>query len=196
MRLNSYSNLSQLGLTSSATTDNIIDALAARYPAMLSTAMFKSDYPNIKFGSTGQRHVYTVIFGASGYVSIQDNDVSNGITYFCGHYGTNYTAWTSSKPMWKLVGNGLGTGTLSIPAGAEEIMIKTNINSNDIILTQHIPVIALYTTSQSFRVGYYQTSTNGSGAIYNITTTGVTFNNAFLNGATVTTTTAWSVYYR
>lgn len=93
LKWKTYSSLPQLGLSTSAKLDNIIDALNSRAPATLICPMYKADFPNISFGSTGAKHIITVTSGTQGYVSLQDHDISTGIVYTCSHYGSMYTPW-------------------------------------------------------------------------------------------------------
>ena len=91
-----YNAVSQLGLNNACTTDQLIIALQQNTgKQILCFAAFRSDYPNLRFGGTGKKHVYTIKYLLNGYVSITDDDISNGITYYCGHDGTNYSTWTS-----------------------------------------------------------------------------------------------------
>lgn len=69
----------------------------------------------------------------------------------------------------------------------------------DIILTGIIPYNILYPNTgkaQSYRIGYYQTSTNGSGAIFTANRSTFQFLNAFLNQSDVTSKTSWSLWYK
>lgn len=100
---------------------------------------------------------------------------------------------------WKHLANKAGAGSVTIPSGARELSIKANIGvsgSNDIVLTLHLVTGELHEASQSYRTGYYQTSTNGCGAMFNISKSTVAFSNAFVNGETVTDSTSWTVSYR
>ena len=60
---------------------------------------------------------------------------------------------------------------MNLPVSFSELFIKVNISNLDIILTGVIPYNILYSSSekaQSYRIGYYQTSPNGSGAIFTV----------------------------
>lgn len=92
-----YSSLGQLGLDTNATITDIINALKGKEPAMVSIPMWRSDFPNLGFASSGQRHVIEIVFPVFGYISIHDHDISNGVSYFRGHYGENYSQWTSTN---------------------------------------------------------------------------------------------------
>lgn len=66
-------------------------------------------------------------------------------------------------------------------------------------MTGVIPYNILYSSSekaQSYRIGYYQTSANGSGAIFTANKSHFQFLNAFLNQSDVTNKTTWSVWYK
>ena len=103
----------------------------------------------------------------------------------------------TGKLTWKRIGNKsiIGAGSMTIPAGASELIIKANLGYN-IIIDILIPVAFLMTTEQSYRGGYYQNGSNGGMADFKCTNSKVTFNSAFLNSSAVTTTTEWVVYYR
>lgn len=103
----------------------------------------------------------------------------------------------NSKLIWKRIGSTsvTGTGSVTIPAGASELIIKANLEYN-IIIDILIPVAFLDSTEQSYRGGYYQNGSNGGMADFKCTSSKVTFNNAFLNANSVLSTTKWVVYYR
>ena len=103
----------------------------------------------------------------------------------------------NGKLTWKRIGSTsvTGTGSVTIPAGASELIIKANLGYN-IIIDILIPVAFLSSTEQSYRGGYYQNGSNGAMADFKCTTSRITLNNAFLNGSSVVSTTEWVVYYR
>ncbi|TCL59555.1 collagen triple helix repeat protein [Kineothrix alysoides] len=94
-----FKNVAEIGLNNSCTMDQIISALTSEGYAMLITPMFKSDFPNVSFAGTGMRHLIKVECPFSGYVAITDYDISNGVSYFRGHDGNNYTNWSSTNPI-------------------------------------------------------------------------------------------------
>ena len=98
---------------------------------------------------------------------------------------------------WKKISSAAitGVGSVTIPSNARELVIKANIGYN-IIIDIPIPVAFLLTTEQSYRGGYYQNNSNGAMADFECNTSTIKFNNAFLNGNFVTTTTEWIAYYR
>ena len=56
-----FSRVDQLGLTTACTSMDIIRALQSKGNySMLTFPAFRSDFPNLSFGSTSQRHLYTV----------------------------------------------------------------------------------------------------------------------------------------
>lgn len=98
-----------------------------------------------------------------------------------------------------LVSNRTGNSTVNLPGSFSELFIKVNISNLDIILTGVIPYNILYSSSekaQSYRIGYYQTSSNGSGAIFTVNKSYFQFLNAFLNQSDVTSITTWSIWYK
>lgn len=103
----------------------------------------------------------------------------------------------TGKLTWKRIGSTsvTGTGSVTIPTGASELIIKANLGYN-IIIDILIPVAFLGSTEQSYRGGYYQNGSNGGMADFKCTSSKVTFNSAFLNANSVTTTAEWVVYYR
>ena len=118
-------------------------------------------------------------------------------SFWCSCGGTApYGCELNSKLQWKRTGAvTTGTGAVTIPSDASEVIIKANIGSN-IIIDIPIPVAFLVTTEQSYRGGYYQNGSNGAMADFKCTTSKVTINNVYLNGSAVTATTTWVVYYR
>ena len=100
----------------------------------------------------------------------------------------------TGKLTWKRIGSTsvTGTGSVTIPAGASELIIKANLGYN-IIIDILIPVAFLGSTEQSYRGGYYQNGSNGGMADFRCTSSKVTFNNAFLNANSVATTAEWVV---
>lgn len=96
-------------------------------------------------------------------------------------------------------------GVVANASAYDEILIKGEIASSSItglFVMIHIPIIALTTTNQAFRGGWYQNATgNYGGAIYfnarkNGDSIEVSLYLAYLNGETVTSTSKGTIYYR
>lgn len=96
-------------------------------------------------------------------------------------------------------------GVVEKASAYDEILIKGEIASSSIsglFVMIHIPIIALTTTNQAFRGGWYQNATgNYGGAIYfnarkNGDTIEVSLYLAYLNGEPVTSTSSGTIYYR
>ena len=76
-----YSSLSQIGLTASATWDQILIKLA--------------DGTGIKFAAwkSSNRQLITVCRLYSGYSTIEVWDIDNNVRHFTAHNGDNYRPW-------------------------------------------------------------------------------------------------------
>lgn len=148
---------------------------------MVNVLFSRTNDPNTKPITDGQ-----LIFDTSG----------NGKMYL-DNGSTRLEMGGASKLAWKMIGSThtIGTGSVTIPTSASELIIKANIGYN-IIIDIPIPVAFLMATEQSYRGGYFQNGSNGGMADFKCTKSKVTFNSAFLNGSAVTTTTEWVVYYR
>lgn len=112
---------------------------------------------------------------------------------------------------WRKIGEAnYYTGTqgsaISIPENFSELNIKVNINGQNIICALNVCKEDLYASdTQSFRTGYFLNVTkdqsgnlqvSGGCADFAISQSSINLSYAFLNGAQVTSTTTWSVYYR
>lgn len=97
---------------------------------------------------------------------------------------------------WKFLYSKVGIGSTTIPSNAREIIIKINVNSQDIVLHLDFSTGELDDSIQSYRVGYYQTSEIGCGAVFDVNTSSITLVGAFLNNKVVTSNTEWAVRYR
>ena len=130
-----------------------------------------------------------VQLAASGQMSISSN--ASGVVTF-------------KAPIWKVANSGnayTGTGTACTIASTEgtvtDICIMANINNGGVWVSVNIPGAMLTTTnSGTFRAGYFQNSTNGGAAYFTCSSRSINLNLAYLNGATVTSTTKWYVYYK
>lgn len=54
--------------------------------------------------------MYTVKVALHGYVSVIDEDISNGISYYCGHDGNNFSNWNSGLIKFKVATYSVGCG--------------------------------------------------------------------------------------
>ena len=61
----------------------------------LTTAAWKSDYPNLSNPCTGSRQLITVCRSYSGYSTIEVWDIDNNVRHFTAHNGDNYRPWKS-----------------------------------------------------------------------------------------------------
>ena len=86
-----YSSLSQIGLTASATWDQILTKLADG--TGIKFAAWKSDYPNLSNPCTSNRQSITVCRLYSGYSTIEVWDIDNNVRHFTAHNGDNYRPW-------------------------------------------------------------------------------------------------------
>lgn len=86
-----YSSLSQIGLTASATWDQILTKLADG--TGIKFAAWKSDYPNLSNPCTSNRQLITVCRLYSGYSTIEVWDIGNNVRHFTSHDGNNYKPW-------------------------------------------------------------------------------------------------------
>lgn len=88
-----YSQVSQIGLsdTSTITFDQILTTIT-NY-SILEFAAFKTDYPALNLPGAGQRHKVKVVYPLSGYVYLEDIDLSNNVIYTNRHDGNNYSEW-------------------------------------------------------------------------------------------------------
>ena len=86
-----YSSLSQIGLTASATWDQILTKLADG--TGIKFAAWKSDYPNLSNPCTSNRQLITVCRLYSGYSTIEVWDIDNNVRHFTAHNGDNYRPW-------------------------------------------------------------------------------------------------------
>lgn len=95
LRWNIYNNVAQLGLDTNCTTDQIIDKLAEKGTgSMLIMAAFRpAEYPNMHWASTEGQHMYTVKCLSPDYVSLIDEDISNGVLHYCTYFSGNYSPW-------------------------------------------------------------------------------------------------------
>ena len=75
-----YSSLSQIGLTASATWDQILTKLADG--TGIKFAAWKSDYPNLSNPCTSNRQSITVCRLYSGYSTIEVWDIDNNVRHF------------------------------------------------------------------------------------------------------------------
>jgi hypothetical protein len=90
-----YSSLSQIGLTASATWDQILTKLADG--TGIKFAAWKSDYPNLSNPSNSNKQVITIFRPYAGYVTIEVWDIDNNIRYFNSHNGNLYSNWKTVK---------------------------------------------------------------------------------------------------
>ncbi len=88
-----YSSLSQIGLTASATWDQILSKLTDG--AGIKFAAWKEDYPNLSNPCTSSRQSITVCRLYSGYSTIEVWDIDNNVRHFTSHNGNNYRPWKS-----------------------------------------------------------------------------------------------------
>lgn len=88
-----YSSLSQIGLTASATWDQILTKLADG--TGIKFAAWKSDYPNLLNPCTSNRQSITVCRLYSSYYTIEVWDIDNNVRHFTAHNGDNYRTWKS-----------------------------------------------------------------------------------------------------
>lgn len=88
-----YSSLSQIGLTASATWDQILTKLADG--TGIKFAAWKSDYPNLSNPCTSNRQSITVCRLYSSYSTIEVWDIDNNVRHFTAHNGDNYRLWKS-----------------------------------------------------------------------------------------------------
>lgn len=88
-----YSSLSQIGLTASATWDQILTKLADG--TGIKFAAWKSDYPNLSNPCTSNRQSITVCRLYSSYSTIEVWDIDNNVRHFTAHNGDNYRSWKS-----------------------------------------------------------------------------------------------------
>lgn len=88
-----YSSLSQIGLTASATWDQILTKLADG--TGIKFAAWKSDYPNLSNPCTSNRQSITVCRLYSSYYTIEVWDIDNNVRHFTAHNGDNYRPWKS-----------------------------------------------------------------------------------------------------
>lgn len=88
-----YSSLSQIGLTASATWDQILTKLADG--TGIKFAAWKSDYPNLSNPCTSNRQSITVCRLYSSYSTIEVWDIDNNVHHFTAHNGDNYRPWKS-----------------------------------------------------------------------------------------------------
>ena len=88
-----YSSLSQIGLTASATWDQILTKLADG--TGIKFAAWKSDYPNLSNPCTSNRQSITVCRLYSSYSTIEVWDIDNNVRHFTAHNGDNYKPWKS-----------------------------------------------------------------------------------------------------
>lgn len=88
-----YSSLYQIGLTASATWDQILIKLADG--TGIKFAAWKSDYPNLSNPCTSNRQSITVCRLYSSYSTIEVWDIDNNVRYFTAHNGDNYRPWKS-----------------------------------------------------------------------------------------------------
>ena len=86
-----YSSLSQIGLTASATWDQILTKLADG--TGIKFAAWKSDYPNLSNPCKSNRQSITVCRLYSGYSTIEVWDIDNNVRHFTAHNGDNYRPW-------------------------------------------------------------------------------------------------------
>lgn len=88
-----YSSLSQIGLTASATWDQILTKLADG--TGIKFAAWKSDYPNLSNPCTSNRQSITVCRLYSDYSTIEVWDIDNNVRHFTAHNRDNYRPWKS-----------------------------------------------------------------------------------------------------
>lgn len=95
LRWNIYNNVAQLGLGTDCTTDQIIDKLAEKGTGsmLIMAAFHPTEYPNMHWANTEGQHMYTVKCLSPGYVSIIDEDISNGVLHYCTCFSGNYSPW-------------------------------------------------------------------------------------------------------
>ena len=133
----------------------------------------------------------TTVESAIGDINLNLEEMSN----FIG--GASVADQVNNALAWQMQdGFAQGVGSFAIPADKSELFVK--INMQDTILTLYMPFIlySQYPNGQDYRVGYYRTSDDNSGVMFNITDKTIELQSAFLNGTDVTNITQWRVFYR
>ncbi len=192
--------LTNLGLTATATELNYMDGVTSAVQTQLNAKAPKSHASSATTYGRGSASVY-------GHVKLSDtyaSKVSSGTAAYglAASQNALYNSYAAllDKLTWKMLtsASGLtGVNTISIPEDATDLLIKTNLNGQDLVIDIYIPVISLYDTDyQSFRGGYFQESSYGGMVRFSANTADITLEAAYLNGSAVTSTTRWTVYYK
>ena len=104
--------------------------------------------------------------------------------------GGGSTAWQATTPV-------AGTGSIAVPAGATELLIKCVPFSggSETVFTLHILVDMLNDT-EVYRSGYFVSSSTGGGVALEYNTGAFTIANAYINGTDHKSDALTTLYYR
>lgn len=104
---------------------------------------------------------------------------------------------SKSERKWNGFQSATGTTSINISGlDAEELFVKINIGSGGNMTSLSIPMTALPTTVENYRLGGYRSSSDAQLTIMQISRTSIKLLSNWINGSDVTSTSIISVYYR